>query len=208
VAIEVEVQDFVGAYAGLNAAPTTYGVGLPEVINKAITVGGLVRGSSKQRTYRRQAISQLVLSSVRAAGPAVPAADLVVTELYNNTEMSEKTGISYRLGMAFAAVVAGRVLRTRLLKHIPFHGQARDRRADLIGLDRRRRLHLVEAKCRTYGITSTVRREAKDQASSTRAALLASGEMIETASACLTDLSAGGSRFVFRTRPRRMMFSS
>lgn len=92
--------------------------------------------------------------------------------------------------MAMAAVVAGRVLGTKLLKHVNARSGGKGRRADLVGLDAARQRHVVEAKARTYGIDAEVRNDAKDQANETRARLVAAGAAIATCSASLMDLSS------------------
>jgi hypothetical protein len=201
VAILVEVRNFVDEYADLNAQETAYEVGLPEVINRAITVGGLVRGSARERTSRRRAISELVLSSVRPDGPLEPGGRLVTTDLYAHTETTEKSAISFRLGMAFAAVAASRILQTKILAHAEKRASGAGRRADLVGLDRFCRLHVVEAKCRTYGVTSKVREDAKEQALASAAALRGLGSSVATASTCITDLSSGGIRVLLEDPP-------
>ena len=113
MAIEVEVRGFTGIYASLNAAASSHPVGMAELVNKAITVGGLVHGSPLERSRRRSGIVNIVLSSVRAAGAPSASSALAVTGLYASTETTEKAGISFRLGMALAAVVGSRVLGTR-----------------------------------------------------------------------------------------------
>lgn len=189
MAIDVEVRGFSGAYAGLNAPRTRYDVGMAEVINKAITVGGLVSGSALERTRRRGAISNVVLSTIRPTGAPAAATPLSTTTLYEHTETAEKAGISFRLGMAMAAVVAGRVLGTSVLKHVNARSGGAGRRADLIGLDPLRRRHVVEAKSRTYGLDWNVRAKAKVQAKETTDRLVAAGTPVDTFSASLTDLA-------------------
>jgi hypothetical protein len=184
MAIEAEARGFSGRYRSLNGARRSYRVGLAEVVMRAITVGGTVRGSRYQKTMRRSSIANMVLSSI-ASGRS---SELTTTELYDQTETTEKTGVSFRLGMAFAAVAASRVVRVNAMKHVRPRGGG-GRRADLVGMDKRRRWHVMEAKSRTYGIPRTLVREAKTQARATAAALAARGLAIDTRSACVTDLS-------------------
>jgi hypothetical protein len=99
---------------------------MAEVVNKAITVGGLVRGSPLERSRRRSGIVNTVLSSVRAVGPPATTSPLAVTGLYASTETTEKAGISFRLGMALAAAVASRVLGIKVLKHVNSRSAARE----------------------------------------------------------------------------------
>jgi hypothetical protein len=186
MAIDVEARGFSGRYRSLNGARRSYPVGLAEVVMRAITVGGTVRGSRYQKTMRRSSIANMVLSSIASR----PSSELTTTELYDQTETPEKTGVSFRLGMAFAAVAASRVLRVNAMKHVRPRGGGGGRRADLVGLDRQRGWHVMEAKSRTYGIPRTLVREAKTQARATAAALAARGLAIDTRSACVTDCPA------------------
>lgn len=201
MAIEVEVRGFTGIYASLNAAASSHPVGMAELVNKAITVGGLVHGSPLERSRRRSGIVNIVLSSVRAAGAPSASSALAVTGLYASTETTEKAGISFRLGMALAAVVGGRVLGTSVLKHVNARSGGRGRRADLVGLDASRARHVVEAKARTYGLDREVRDDAKRQAAETRARLAAGGTAIATTSASLADLSRSPIFVLFEDPP-------
>lgn len=190
MALRIEVAGFTGSYAGLNAASIDYPVGMAELVNRALTVGGWVVGSAAERTRRRSSISNMVLSSVRAAGPPVVASPLAVTNLYVHTETTEKTGISFRLGMAFAAVAASRILDVAGLQHVAVPGVVMNgRRADLLGLDSTKGCHVVEAKARSYGFGVAVVEDAKEQAKATTAQLAGVGQATTTASASVTDLS-------------------
>jgi len=184
VTVTIEVSAFTGPYAGKNAPPTSYPIGLPELLNRAITVGGFVVGSAAHRTMRRGAIGALVRSSVHVIG-APPA--LSVTLLYERTESSEKAGITFRLGMAFAAIAASRILGVPALTHVGVLGGGR--RADLVGADALNQTHIVEAKARAHGFSTTEEAHAKAQATNTAANLLLTGTTAATASTCLTDLS-------------------
>lgn len=185
MSVDVEVKGFTGPYAHWNAPSRALPIGMAELVNKAITVGGLPAGSPRQRTLRRAAIASTVLSCVQPTGAG---GKLMTTGLYNGTETTEKGGISFRLGMAFAAAVAGRVLGMKQLAHIPASSKG-GRRADLYGKDRLDRRHVVEAKCRSHGIDAKVKRDAKAQTRASLAALRAEGKAVETGSASLTDLT-------------------
>lgn len=191
MALSIEVAGFTGPYVGFNAAPVNYQIGMSEVVSRALTVGGRVVGSPTERTRRRSSIANMVLSSVRAAGPPVVAIPLGVTNLYVHTETTEKTGISFRLGMAFAAVAASRVLGLPALKHVVVPGVVMNgRRADLVGLDGAGGRHVVEAKARSYGFSTAVVNDAKTQATTTAMQLAGLGQAPATASASVTDLSS------------------
>ena len=158
--IEIEVRSFKGRYVSANSPRVSYPVQVPEVVSRAITVGGFVSGSRYQRTMRRSSIANMVLSSVHVCSN--PKTALATTELYNETETTEKTGVSFRLGMAFAAVAGSRVLEIKIMKHVRPRGGGGGRRADLVGMDRQRRWHVMEAKSRTYGIPPGVIAESQD----------------------------------------------
>jgi hypothetical protein len=98
---------------------------------RAITVGGWVDGTLKERTLRRAGMGALVRSAVRVGDPNVSAPSLVATRLYTNIEPSEKGAITFRLGMAFAATLASRVLGVNKTLHLPGMGS----RGDLYGRD-------------------------------------------------------------------------
>lgn len=190
MALRIQVAGFMGPHTGLNASPVDYPVGMSELMNRALTVGGWVVGSAAERTRRRSSISNMVLSSVRAAGPPVLASPLGVTNLYVYTETTEKTGISFRLGMAFAAVAASRILGVAGLNHVAVPGVVMNgRRADLLGFDALGGRHVVEAKARSYGFGPPVVADAKAQATATTAQLANMGLATTTASASVTDLS-------------------
>lgn len=185
MSIDIRAQGFTGPYAALNSPGGPHPVKLPELINRAITVGGLVDGSPRERSHRRSAIASTVLSSVEEQ----PTGALAMTALYEHTETTEKAGISFRLGMAFAAVAASRVLGITVLRHIDRRGGGAGRRADLLGFDKQRRWHVVEAKCRTYGVTGALLADAKMQASASATRLAAAGRHVATVCAALSDLS-------------------
>lgn len=190
MAIDIEVSGFTGGYAALNAPAVSYPVGMAEVVNRCVTVGGPVVGSARHRTYRRSAIANTVLSAIRPQGPPSVASPLEVTPLFVNTETTEKTGMSFRLGMGFAAIAASRVLKTPALEHVAVPGvPVNGRRADLIGLDKLKATHVVEAKARSHGVTQAVLLDGKQQAQATANALILAGTAVATASVAVTDLS-------------------
>lgn len=177
---------------------------MAELVNRALTVGGWVVGSPAERTRRRASISNMVLSSVRAAGPPVLASPLCVTNLYAHTETTEKAGISFRLGMAFAAVVASRVLGVPGLQHVSvaIPGVATSgRRADLVGFDALGAVHVVEAKARSHGFGPAVMTDAKTQAGATAGQLAGLGTGVATASASVADLSVSPIRVLLEDPP-------
>jgi hypothetical protein len=161
--IKVKVQNYTGVLANLNQPLTHTQVTVAEVVLKAITVGGIPQGHPWHVSLRRGAISALVQSAVDVRAST---GELGTTVLYDRMETTEKAAASFRLGMAFAAVVADRVLKTEILHHVRPHAGGVGRRADLIGYDRGGALHVVEAKGRAYDITKALR-DGKKQAEET-----------------------------------------
>jgi hypothetical protein len=152
---------------------------------RAITVGGRVDGTLADRTLRRAGIGALVRSAVREGDPTVPAPALVATRLYTNIEPSEKGAITFRLGMAFAATLASRVLGVNKTLHLPGMGS----RGDLYGRDNLGGWHVIEAKARTAPVPAAVRQQAKLQAAALAPTVNGVPVPVQTASASLARLS-------------------
>jgi hypothetical protein len=165
MAIKLDVEDFVGRWAAKNAQGLTLATNTADVVRAATTVGGPVKGTVWHRSLRRAAIAGEVLAALVGAGRAAP---LSTSSLYRDLETTEKSGISYRLGMAFAAIASEHVLDVPLLEHLNRTNSTlapgSQRRADLYGIDRAGKTHVVEAKSRTYGFSAGDVRHAKGQA--------------------------------------------
>jgi hypothetical protein len=105
-----------------------------------------------------------VLAALVGAGRAAAPS---TSSLYRDLETTEKSGVSYRLGMAFAAIASEYVLDVPLLEHLNRTNSTlapgSRRRADLYGIDPAGKTHVVEAKSRTYGFTAGDVRYAKSQ---------------------------------------------
>lgn len=117
------------------------------------------------------------------------------SSLFVDLESTEKGGVSFRLGIAMAAVVAEELLDIYILEHLnarnstvaPKGGQ---RRADLFGLDGQDRCHVIEAKARTHGYGKDLVDYAKSQAQNVTLVDTGNGQMSPaTRSAAITDLS-------------------
>ena len=187
MAIQITVTGFTGAYAHHNCAQMTHPVGMSELVHRAITVGGIGRGSPLAKSYRRSSIANLVLCAVNAAGPQTPSTNLQTTTLYRSMETSEKSGASFRLGMALASIAASRVLDLPALTHGAATGiSGSGRRADLFGIDKFGAYHVVEAKARSHGMPYQVLTDGKNQALTTQIHHLPSAA---TASVSASDLS-------------------
>jgi hypothetical protein len=155
MAIELDIEGFVGPWATKNAQGLMLATNTADVVRAATTVGGPVKGTVWHRSLRRAAIAGEVLAALVGAGRAAP---LLTSSLYRNLETTEKSGVSYRLGMAFAAIASEHVLDVRLLEHLNRTNSTlapgSQRRADLYGIDRAGKTHVVEAKSRTYGFSA------------------------------------------------------
>jgi hypothetical protein len=164
MAIKLDVEGFAGRWATKNAQGLTLATNTADVVRAATTVGGPVAGSVWHRSLRRAAIAGEVLAALVGTGRAAP---LSTSSLYRDLETTEKSGVSYRLGMAFAAIASEHVLDVPLLEHLNRTNSAlapgSQRRADLYGIDRAGKTHVVEAKSRTYGFTAGDVRHAKRQ---------------------------------------------
>lgn len=191
MAIELNVKGFAGRWAPRNASKLPLAINTADVVRAALTVGGPVGGSVWHRSLRRAAIAGEVLAVLVGAGRAAP---LFTSSLYRGLETTEKSGVSYRLGMAFAAIAAARVLDAPLLEHLNRTNSTlapgSQRRADLYGIDRGGNTHVVEAKSRTYGFTAAEVEYAKEQALNVRI-VSPRGRPVtpSTRSASLADLS-------------------
>jgi hypothetical protein len=176
---------------------------LPELVHRSIFVGGVpVAGTRKQRSQRRAAIGGVVRSSVEHAQSV--SGHLNTTQLYRQTESTEKGGISFRLGMGFAAAVASRVLRVEQTMHVEAFGfpQAK-RRADLAGRDAAGNWHVIEAKGWSSSFGPRDIDYAKEQARETGRNFAAMGQRPLTISACITDLDAQPITVHFHDPPPR-----
>lgn len=192
MAIVVQVKAFPPPLAGINTGGATLPVTTADLARAAVTVGGPVLGTAWRRTQRRAA----VVATVHAALAEKRATHPVRTStLYERLETTEKSGVSFRLGMAFAAVVAEQVLAITMLEHlnhsnsILYPGGGK-RRADLFGLDAAGECHVIEAKSRTHGHDRALVRYAKSQAANIEVVDVKSGRYTPlTRSAAVTDLS-------------------
>ena len=95
------------------------------------------------------------------------------TSANEGLDPSEKSAISYFLGLAFAKLVAGRLLDVHWVMHLDVYTQylqavaaagAGARRPDMVGRDAAARWHVFEAKGRTNAATAEILESAKEQA--------------------------------------------
>jgi hypothetical protein len=192
MAMRIRVEKFEGKFKSKNTPGRILPVSVTDVVRAAVTVGGPVKGTSWRRSQRRVAIAGTVLSALVGKTREQP---LRTTSLYKRLETTEKSGVSFRLGMAFAAIAAERILDVRLLEHLNHSNSALfpsggKRRADLFGFDAHRDCHVVEAKASTYGPAQDLADHAKSQAQNVRVIGTTGGPYKpRTRSASITDLS-------------------
>lgn len=190
VTVWVDAQRFSGSFRGVNGS-RSLPIGVADVVRAAVTVGGPARGSALDKSLRRAGIVALVRSSLvglRRGGP------LGTTDLYQQLETTEKSGVSFRLGMALAAVTCEHLLEVGPLDHLNRTNSrlasGSKRRADLFGVDPHDRWHVVEAKSRSHGLTKEVVRDAKEQASNVRTVRSGGAELVPaTRSASIASLA-------------------
>lgn len=192
MAVVVQVKGFTGPFRGLNTAGESHPVTTADLARAAATVGGPVEGTAWRRTQRRTGI----IATVHAALVEKRATHPVRTStLYDRLETTEKSGVSFRLGMAFAHIVAERILGITMLEHLnhsnsilfPNGGK---RRADLFGFDANGDCHVIEAKGSTYGPSQALVDYAKSQAANIEVVDVKTGRYTpQTRSAAVADLS-------------------
>lgn len=205
--ILVDAKGFSGAFAGINRTGQTLPVSVADVVRAATTVGGPVEGATWQKTQRRLGIIATVLAALSEI--STPGS-IGTSMLYRRLETTEKSGVSFRLGMAFAAVVAERILAISLLEHLNqsnsiLYPSGGKRRADLFGFDSGGNCHVIEAKARTHGYDHNLVTEAKSQAANIRIVDVASGQFTpQTRSASIADLSQGQVRVLLIDPPEKM----
>jgi hypothetical protein len=204
VAIVVRVRAFPPPFAGLNTPGAKLPVTTVDLARAAVTVGGPVSGTAWRRTQRRVAIIATVHAALAEKRGTHP---MRTSTLYQRLETTEKSGVSFRLGMAFAAVVAERVLAITMLEHLnhsnsllfPSGGK---RRADLFGLDAAGGCHVIEAKSRTHGHDQALVKYAKSQAANIAVVDVKTGRYNPlTRSASIVDLSRSPAQVLLEDPP-------
>lgn len=209
MAIVVRVRAFPPPFAGLNTAGVKLPVTTADLARAAVTVGGPVRGEAWRRTQRRVAIIATVHAALAEKRGTHPVR---TSTLYQRLETTEKSGVSFRLGMAFAAVVAEQVLGIAMLEHLthsnsllfPSRGK---RRADLFGLDAAGGCHVIEAKSRTHGHDRSLVEYAKSQAMNIAVVDVKTGPYHPlTRSAAVADLSRSPVHVLLEDPPEEAPF--
>lgn len=117
--------------------------------------------------------------------------ELTITANYADLDLSEKIVKSYQIGMGISKIVTERILKVPYLQHVDSLVKqgivnltsGTNERGDMIGLDREKRWHVMEAKGRTNKPTKADKEKAKDQAEKITSI---SGVNPDTKSYCIT----------------------
>ncbi len=117
----------------------------------------------------------LYRASMVVANVAQNGLNLVKSSAYQSLDPSEKSAVSYFLGLACSKLIAHRLLNVPWLLHIDVYrnhfratgqafrfGSSRSR-PDLVGLDTSRRWIVMESKGRTHGLAPNLLNDAKNQ---------------------------------------------
>lgn len=168
--IDYDSQDFdssLGAqFQGKNSFYCTW----DEIVRSAITVGRSNWGnvirfgfySVVEIIYR----AAIVLANLKE----LPDGRFAKSPAYRGLDPSEKSAISYFLGLAVAKLFAERLLQVPWLMHLDvYRGRFNvqvlgDSRPDLFGRDARQEWYVVESKGRSGRINSADKAKARDQA--------------------------------------------
>ncbi|MDQ3725390.1 MAG: hypothetical protein M3335_05810 [Actinomycetota bacterium] len=181
-------------------------INIADVVRTAATVGGPVQGTALDKSMRRAGIMAITHSALVGFRRNQ---SLQTTQLYQELETTEKSGVSFRLGMAFAVIACEHVLGVKLLEHLnranSLLATGSQRRADLFGIGHSGECHVVEAKSRTYGLSKEAVDRAKEQALNIKAVLRNGNALIpDTRSASIADLSRSPiSIFLIDPEPRQ-----
>jgi len=117
----------------------------------------------------------LYRASIIFANLALDGNNLIKSSAYEHLDPSEKSAVSYFLGLTFTKLLSNRLLNIPWLLHIDVYRDQFERggqafgfgssrvRPDLIGLDNRRRWVVMEAKGRTNTMENTLLTRAKNQ---------------------------------------------
>lgn len=155
---------YTTALQGRGSLTCTWG----EILWAAITVGRAGwrdvfqhgRYSLHEITYR----AYMILANIAES----PSGHIVQSDAYGALDASEKSAVSYFVGMTMAKLFAHKLFDVAWLLHLDKYPHLRpvlrsQSRPDLLGLDRRRSWIVMEAKGRTNVAPNDLRSRAKDQ---------------------------------------------
>ena len=168
-----EATGFPSEYGTLTASAPLLDASWPEIVHAAITVGR--SGWRDVFQHGEHSVFEMVYRAfiVYANLAGGVSSGLYKTAANTGLDASEKSAISYFLGLAFTKLMAERLLDVHWVMHLDVYAErlgvilAREhglRRPDLLGRDGTGRWYVFEAKGRTNSITSRDLANAKDQA--------------------------------------------
>lgn len=117
----------------------------------------------------------LYRASILFANLALDGNNLIKSSAYEHLDPSEKSAVSYFLGLTFTKLLSNKLLNIPWLLHIDVYRNQFEKdgeafgfgssriRPDLIGMDNRRRWVVMEAKGRTNSMENTLLKKAKNQ---------------------------------------------
>lgn len=189
--VEMNASGFRQNYTRVNG--TTYeNISEFDVCRAAITVGasGYLDLISYGWRYLATRICEGFLRSFLVRSNR---GNLEISNVYKYMDQTEKATATYWLGMAFTKLAAERRLRIPWLCHVNRlidQGvltlvAGTNERGDLVGKDHNKEWHVLEAKGRSYNVSSTLIHQAKFQA--TRITAI-NGRPPRSASACIVRL--------------------
>ena len=171
--VRCEVRDFPPEYRELAHSTIFLDATWSDIVHAAVTVGR--RGWSDVFRHGAYSAFEMVYRAfmVHANLAGAGSGGIYKTPAHDELDPSEKSAISYFLGLTFAKLVARRLLGVHWAMHLDVYTQylqpvvARgggSRRPDLVGKDTARRWLVFEAKGRTNAMTNDVLENAKEQA--------------------------------------------
>lgn len=171
--VRYEATDFPPEYQVLRESPPLFEATWPEIVHAAVTVGR--RGWRDVAKHGSHSVFEMVYRAfmVYANLAGAMGGGLYKTAANEGLDPSEKSAISYFLGLTFTKLVVGRLLDVHWVMHLDVYAQylqavaaagAGARRPDMVGRDATGRWHVFEAKGRTNAATVEVLESAKEQA--------------------------------------------
>ncbi|SHJ40273.1 hypothetical protein SAMN02745146_3047 [Hymenobacter daecheongensis DSM 21074] len=152
-------------FVGRNTLPVSWG----KLMHAAITVGKadatyLNKHGVLSRYERKMRMYMVKVNLIETVATKSTPAQFQHSEVYKSLDPSEKTALSYFMGLTMAKLLASHFLNIPWLQH--FDGYAtplKGTRPDLLGMNSKRGFVIMEAKGRTGAATKALMKKAKDQ---------------------------------------------
>ena len=169
-----DARDFPVEYRALPDGPLFFSASWPDIVHAAVTVGRSgwrdVLGHGRYSTFEMVYRAFMVHANLKETS----SGGLCKTTAQERLDPSEKSAITYFLGLTFAKLVAGLLLDVPWVMHLDVYaaqlravlvgGGGSGRRPDLVGRDTAARWHVLEAKGRSGTMRERELRSAKGQA--------------------------------------------